>query len=1836
MTISPRLRRGLLAAMAGLALVRLVGEPRFVASALPILTVAPITWNVVGLDSNDVNVGPNNFPVGARVCNSGTTAATNVVADFVWDSADAYIDLRAGSQDPIGLAGLAAGACGDFYFEVTVTRDAAAYDNTRRFHIEVASDQTGPIGTPSPREIYVEHLISQSRNATTDVRLDGVSIPAGGTMALVVGNSYTIELIGQTATNGYEQIETFVNFPNTIFRVDSVVATYSANGGTDPQAASKLYADGCGWVNDPNSPNYRACSGTGKYGGAVSVTYDVTIIAGGGTSQTLGTLIYDFSGSSYHYNADFSTSARIAVILDPSTLTLSKNFVPDPTNAGGVSVLTFTITNPNAAAVGGLNFTDVFPTTPGAMVVASPTGATTTGCGTPTFAPVAGGGSISFSSGSVAANSSCTIRVNVTPPAAGTYNNASTDLFVGTTDTGSFATDTLTVDTSPPPPACVPGVAVAQWTFPTGFNASAPTPASGSGSASPGAGVAPLAFSAGTDSWGSNGAIASGSTLDTANNDYFEFAVNSTGFTSLSLTFDARRASGANSPIGVAVYHGSAPGNPETGTPLFSNSTVLTTTFANIGGTHTFTPAGSPAYVRIYLFNAGNSVPGSDAMIDNVTLTGCGIPDPPTMAKAFSPNPVAVGASSTLTFTITNPNSSTALSGIAFSDTLPAGLTVASASTAQCGGTLTSTAPDSLVFAGGTLGAGSSCTVTVSLTAATAGPHDNVSGFVSSTESGANTGPTGIASDSLTAVLPPAIAKNFSPDPILAGGTSTLTFILTNPNPNDALSGVAFSDIFPVAPGAMVVASPTGASTTGCGVSTYAPVIGAGSISFSSGTIAGGGACTVTVNVTVPSNGTYSNTSGNVSHVINAATVNGNTATDTLTANPPNPAIGMLKQVGATGSGPWQSFLPVATAGDVYYRFTIENIGDVPLSPVGVSDPDVDTSGCSWPATLPVASPLNDDHIATCGVGPITAVSGSHPNTATASGTYSSTVYTDTSTATYATTALTLVKTAAQTTFLAAGNTLDYSYLVTNSGFAPLAGPVTIADDQSTDEACPAVDSVGDLDAFLDPGESLTCTATYTVTAGDVSAASVTNTAVATAGGVDSNADSETVLYLAPPAVTKTFLDSPIGAGATSRLRIALDNPGGTALTNVSFTDTYPVTIVNAATPNPSTTCSGGTVLATAGGGSATLSGASLPAGGACTVEVSVTSSTLGAHVNTIPAGGVTTAQGVSNTSVASDTLLVTVTVDVSLDKQVNDAGPDVGDTVTFTLVVANGGPGAATNIDLTDVVPSGYSYVAASISGGDGRDDTNPSTTGLTWTINSLASGGSTNLTYQALVLSSGTYDNYAQVMDHDQGDSDSTPGNDSTAEDDDDEVTVTPTALTPPSVSKDFSPNTITSGGTSQLTITLGNTNAAAATLTSALVDTLPVGVVAANPTNVGGTCTGTVTAVPGGTTITYASGATIPSGGCTLLVDVSSSTVGTHTNMIAAGDLQTDVGSNAAPASADLTVTQVQVTDPAVTKSGDPSTASVGDTIVFTLVITNNGTDDAADVVVTDAIPTFLTIQSTAVAPAGPTVGIAGNTITIGFGTLSPGETYAVTISTVVNSSAIPPGGQNSVTLTTTSPDADPTNNVDSAAITIVVPGLAIPETGFAPGRLTWLPPQPADKTYLDYGDLWLEIPSIDVRTSIIGVPQSGGGWDVSWLGELAGYLDGTAFPTWAGNSVVTAHVTLVNGQPGPFENLKSLGFGDRVIVHAWGLRHTYEIREVDLVSPADRAVFRHEERSWLTLVTCHGYDEREATYRWRVAARSVLVSIEAEEGGAVLDNISSPFVTNQRPPGMRGGR
>jgi uncharacterized repeat protein (TIGR01451 family) len=348
------------------------------ALAAPQLTITPITWNILGLDSNNVNIGPNVYMVGARVCNVGSTDATNVKATFVRDGAiNSYINLQGNST--LTLATLPAGStsaantrpptyygtppnnCTDFYFNVEVTRNSAAYNAKQLYHIEANADGVGIVSTPTNRELYVEKLVSQNRNAV---------LTFSGPTNVVVGGVYTYTVTGKTATGGYEQLVFSPNFPNTMFQVLKVEATYSTPTGS---TNNSVYADACGWTNDITSNTYHnnlECTEasipdgyTGaKAGNAIATTYTVKVIASG--SATVSNVVYDFSGSSYHYNSDFGSGVNVLNITatNPSDLTMNKSDGNANFTVGQNGIYTLIATNTGAAPTSGtITITDILP-----------------------------------------------------------------------------------------------------------------------------------------------------------------------------------------------------------------------------------------------------------------------------------------------------------------------------------------------------------------------------------------------------------------------------------------------------------------------------------------------------------------------------------------------------------------------------------------------------------------------------------------------------------------------------------------------------------------------------------------------------------------------------------------------------------------------------------------------------------------------------------------------------------------------------------------------------------------------------------------------------------------------------------------------------------------------------------------------------------------------------------------------------------------------------------------------------------------------------------------------------------------------------------------------------------------------------------------------------------------------------------------------------------------------------------------------------------------------------------------------------------------------------------
>ncbi len=119
-------------------------------------------------------------------------------------------------------------------------------------------------------------------------------------------------------------------------------------------------------------------------GSLCTITLPATSCAFTPTTPGTQTVIARYDGDANYDNG--LSNALVLIVRAP--LTIAKAFVPPGILVNGTTTLTFTLTNPNAGtALTGVGFTDAFPA--GLAVAATPN-ATTTGCGSPTFAPAAG------------------------------------------------------------------------------------------------------------------------------------------------------------------------------------------------------------------------------------------------------------------------------------------------------------------------------------------------------------------------------------------------------------------------------------------------------------------------------------------------------------------------------------------------------------------------------------------------------------------------------------------------------------------------------------------------------------------------------------------------------------------------------------------------------------------------------------------------------------------------------------------------------------------------------------------------------------------------------------------------------------------------------------------------------------------------------------------------------------------------------------------------------------------------------------------------------------------------------------------------------------------------------------------------------------------------------------------------------------------------------------------------------------------------------------------------------------------------------------------------------
>ncbi len=124
-----------------------------------------------------------------------------------------------------------------------------------------------------------------------------------------------------------------------------------------------------------------------------------------------------------------------------------------------------------------------------------------------------------------------------------------------------------------------------------------------------------------------------------------------------------------------------------------------------------------------------------------------------------------------------------------------------------------------------------------------------------------------------------------------------------------------------------------------------------------------------------------------------------------------------------------------------------------------------------------------------------------------------------------------------------------------------------------------------------------------------------------------------------------------------------------------------------------------------------------------------------------------------------------------------------------------------------------------------------------------------------------------------------------------------------------------------------------------------------------------------------------------------------------------------------------------DLSITKSDSPDPVTTGSDVTYTITVTNNGAADAQSVVVTDNLPGSVSFVSCA-ANNGGVCGGSGNDRTITFSALASGSSPTITLIATANGAA---GStiRNTATVSSSTPDANASNNSASATTTVQAP-------------------------------------------------------------------------------------------------------------------------------------------------------------------------------------------------------
>jgi mucin-19 len=1375
-------------------------------------------------------------------------------------------------------------------------------------------------------------------------------------------------------------------------------------------AAAPAVTSNCGGtVSAPANGSYLSLTG-GSINSGATCTITVKVAATGSADNIIPS--GGFTGG-----GDANSDPAEAILSTYSPPGVVESFVPSSVGVGTPSVLTITISNPNDIAATGASFSDNYT---GGLVNSGTPSATqscSNGTTTGTLTAAAGTNTLTLSGATIPANGSCTITVNVTSPTPGTIQN----------QTGAVASSAIGTNT---------GGASASLTV--------------------------LALPAMTKSFAPAQINANASSLLTVTlTNPNSAAITGAGFTDNYPATPAGLVNAAVPGAATSCLGGSVSASPGGTSLTLSGATIPASGSCTV--TVNVTSAAVNSYTNtiasLATANAGTAAGASG------TLTVAALPAP-TVTESFAAPQILVNGSTTLTVTLQNNSPGTALSGVAFTDNLPAGLTILGTPTlSQCGGSVQSLSGGSVLqFSGGSVAAGGSCSISAQVTSAAAGGYTNSINAVTSS----NAGTGGPASAVLSVVHPqPTATKSFTPDTMVPGGTSLLTITLYNGNPV-AVTGVGTTDSYPsglVNSGSVV--------SNSCGGSVDAPA-GAGYLTLSNGAIPARGNCSVSINVTAAAAGSYPNSTGAISSA-NAAT---GTPYGPVTLSVVAPTLG--KSFGTS---------PIPVGGKSTLTFSIVN-GSGPNYPaqsgLGFTD--------NFPAGVVVANPPN--LVNSCnglvykagtttalagGEGGITFTGGSIPSSkancsisidvtsatpssgsgyvnSSANGNVNSPagglVITGASATLQVVSAPTLAGQFGSSPILTGGSTpLTFTIHNTAAGTPTIAGigfsdklPTGLSFLNATVSGsnCGATPIMTLPDTLTLSGASVgasDCVVTATVTSTTPSSGSgYTNSSAAgnvtPSGGLDATGTSATLAVLAAPTLTKLFgaaNPATMAAGGTIPLTLTIrNNASGTPpISGLGFQDALPSGLSFTSNPVSVSNCGGSAAVALTPAGAPTtitLTGGSVDSS-SCVISATVTGSTAQSYRNSAATGTVTGSGGLDVSG--ADASLTVTTANPTLSKQFSGNAQSAPATIvagqkgslTFTINNGSGNP-VQSGLGFKDVFTGGLVVAnPPNLSNGCGGSITGPAGAAL------AAGDGTVILSGGSLAFGTGSCSISVDVTSAAVNSYPNSQTNNNlslpTGGLDISNAAATLSVVKAPTLAKQFQDASILTGGNTTLSFTVHNTAAATPALGGlGFKDTLPAGLSFLNGTATTANCGAGASAVIStvDNSLTFSGG--VGASDCVISTKVTSSQGKNFTNSYSGNISQLTGGLDASGASATLAV----LGPPVVSTSFTSGTMTVAGTSTLTVQISNNNQADITGAAFTDYFPTTPGNLVAAGTPSYRCVNASGTDVTPTGSVSTPNNN-----SLQLTGGTIPAGGSCSVKVDVTAPAAGSYLNSTGAVTT-----------------------------------------------------------------------------------------------------------------------------------------------------------------------------------------------------------